>query len=156
MAHSSLVHAAVQDVVSPTAPVLGAREAWGLVAPWLGHVFLTAAAVLGLFTASGGAEGATYGSGLATFFVAVFLIFVRIKRQLDGQEIGFLLPFASGNVDTLMVTIAVLFVLGLVGAVLAATVGGTLYGIGLALFIITVAIIFSSIKRYFDLRETGG
>jgi hypothetical protein len=155
MAHASPVHAAAQDAAL-TAPALGARDVWGLVGPWLGHVFLTAAAVLGLFTASGGAEGATYAAGLATFLVAVFLIFVRIKRQLDGREIGFLLPVASGNVDTLLVTIAVLFVLGLVGAVLAATVGGTLYGIGLALFIITVAIIFSSIKRYFDLRETGG
>jgi hypothetical protein len=155
MAHTSPIHAAAQDA-APIAPALGAREVWALVAPWLGHVFLTAAALLGLFTASGGAEGATYGAGLATFAVAVFLIFVRIKRQLDEQEIGFLLPVASGNVDTLLVTIAVLFVLGLVGAALAATVGGTLYGIGLALFIITVAIIFSSIKRYFDLRETGG
>jgi hypothetical protein len=155
MAHSLPVHAAAQDA-APIAPALGAHEAWELVAPWLGHVFLAAAAVLGLFTASGEADSATYGAGLATFFVAVVLIFVRMKRQLDGQEIGFLLPVASGSVDTLLVTVAILFVLGLVGIVLAATVGGTLYGVGLALFIITVAIIFSSIKRYFDLGETGG
>jgi hypothetical protein len=35
-------------------------------------------------------------------------------------------------------------------------VGGELYGIGLALFVITVAIIFSNIKRYYDLRERDG
>jgi hypothetical protein len=152
MAHPLPEH----EAAPPTAPTLGAREAWRLVAPWLGHIFLAGAAVLGLFTASGGADGVTYGAGLATFFVAVLVIFVRIKRLFDGQEIGFLLPIASTSVDSMFVTIAVLGVLGLVGAVLAATVGGELYGIGLALFVVAAALVFSTIKRYFDLRERAG
>jgi hypothetical protein len=155
MANPAPAHAAANESAPATLPTIGAHEVWALVGPWLGHVFLTAAAVLGLFTASG-EHGVTYGAGLATFVVAVLLIFLRIKRQLDGREIGFLLPIASMNIDSLVVTIAVLAILGLVGIVLAATVGGELYGIGLALFIITVAIIFSNIKRYFDLRERGG
>jgi hypothetical protein len=126
------------------------------VAPWLGHVFLAAAAVQGLFTASGDADSATYAAGLATFFVAVLVIFVRIKRQLDGRDVGFLLPVAATNADSLFVTVAVLAVLGLVGLVLAATVGGLLYSIGLALFIISAALIFGDIKSYFDLRDRGG
>ncbi len=156
MAHSISNHAAVQNTAAPTVAVLSASEAWQLVAPWLGHVFLAAAAVLGLFTASGEVDGATYGAGIATFLLAILVIFVRIKRQLDGDEVGFLLPVSSTTADSLFATIAVLGVLGLVGVVLAATVGGELYGIGLALFIITAALIFGDIKRYFDLRETGG
>ena len=40
-----------------------------------------------------------------------------------------------------------------VGLVLAANVGGSLYGIGLALFIICAAFILNDIKRYFDAIE---
>jgi len=154
MAHPSPVHTEAHDDAPPIAPALSGREVWRLVAPWLGHAFLAAAAVLGLFTASG-AEGATYETGIATFVVAAILIFVRMKRQLDGREIGFLLPVASTDIDSLLVTVVILAVLGLIGVTLAATVGGELYGVGLALFLVAVAIIFSNIKRYFDLRDGG-
>jgi hypothetical protein len=50
---------------------------------------------------------------------------------------------------------AVLAVLGLAGLGLAATVGGTLYGVGIALFIVAAALIFNDIKRYFDHRDAG-
>lgn len=146
----------MQENSAPTAPALNAGEAWRLVAPWLGYFFLGAAAVLGLITASGGSDDATYASGLATFAVAVLLIAWRMKRQLDGCEIGFLLPISAAGSDTLLVTIAVLAALGLAGAILAATVGGMLYGIGIALFIISSAFIFIEIKRYFDRSERGG
>lgn len=135
---------------------MSGREAWRLVAPWLGYVFLGAAALLGLFTASGADDQATYASGLATFAVAASLIAWRMKRQLDGYEVGFLLPVAVANADALLVTIAVLGAMGLAGATMAAAVGGTVYGIGMALFIICAAFIFIEIKRYFDRRERGG
>ena len=116
-----------------------------MIAPWLGHVFLAGAGILGLFTASGAGDRATYAVGLATFAVAVILIAVRIRRQIDGREIPFLLAVTVTNSDELFVTIAVLAVLGLVGAVLAAAVGGTVYAIGLALLIICYALIFYEI-----------
>ena len=43
----------------------------------------------------------------------------------------------------------------LVGAALAATLGGSLYGVGLALFIVCWGLIFIEIKRYFDRLERG-
>jgi hypothetical protein len=156
VARSASAHIAVQEQRPPSAPAVSAGEAWRLVAPWLGYVFLGAAALLGLFTASGADDAATYASGLATFAVAASLIAWRMKRQLDGYEVGFLLPVAVSSSDALLVTIAVLGAMGLAGAVLAATVGGTVYGIGLALFIICAAFIFIEIKRYFDGRERGG
>jgi hypothetical protein len=155
MAHPLPEHAAAHQSAPSDLPAITAGEAWRLVAPWLGYVFLTAAALLGLFTARGDADAVTYGVGLATFFVAVALIVVRMNRQLNGRDVGFLLPVTPGDVDSLLVTIAVLVVLGLVGAVLAATVGGVLYGIGLALFVVSVLLIFTDMKRYFDLRERG-
>jgi len=129
-------------------------EFWHLVAPWLGYAFLTVAAVIGLFTASGPVDDATYVSGLVTFLVAVLLIAARMKRQLDGREVGFLWAgVATKDSDTLLVSIALLTVLGLIGAILAAEIGGTLYGEGLALFIVCAAFIFFDIKRYFDQQE---
>ena len=131
-------------------PPVPASEVWHLVGPWLGYVFLAFAGVLGLFTASGATDGATYLSGLVTFAIAIIVIAMRVKRQLDGAEIGFLLPISVAGPDTLAVTIAILAVLGLAGVSLAATVGGALYGVGLALFVVCAALIFTEIKRYFD------
>jgi hypothetical protein len=156
VAHPSRPHVAVQENPPPTAPAVSAWAAWRLVAPWLGYGFLGGAAVLGLFTASGADDEATYASGLATFAVAALLIAWRMKQQLDGREIGFLLPVSAEGSDTLFVAIAVLAALGLAGAILAATVGGTVYGIGIALFIIAAAFIFVEIKRYFDRHERDG
>ncbi len=133
-----------------------AREVWRLVGPWLGYVFLAFAAVLGLFTASGAPDRATYLSGMLTFAIAVVVVALRAKRQLDGAEVGFLLPISVAGPDTLAVTIAVLGVLGLAGAALAASVGGALYGIGLALFVVCAALIFTEIKRYFDRIDSAG
>jgi hypothetical protein len=148
--HSAPPSAAPQDHSAATQPALPAREVWRMIGPWLGYVFLGFAGILGLFTASASADGAGYDAGLATFAIAVAVIALRAKRQLDGAEVGFLLPVSPADADTLFVTVAILGVLGIVGAALAATVGGTLYGIGLALFIVCAALIFTEIKRYFD------
>jgi hypothetical protein len=148
--HHAPNSAAPQDRPSPTAPALPAREVWRMIGPFLGYVFLAFAAILGLFTASDAADNATYVVGMLTFAIAVAIIAVRAKRQLDGAEIGFLLPISPAGADTLAVTVALLGILGLAGAALAASVGGALYGIGLALFIVCAALIFTEIKRYFD------
>jgi hypothetical protein len=148
--------AALRHDERPTLPAMPAREFWRMVAPWLGYVFLAYAGLLGLFTASAAKDEASYGCGLLTFAVAGVLIAVRIMRQLDGREVGLLLPIATAGGDTLVVTVAVLALLGLVGAVLAAAVGGAFYGIGLALFIICAALIFNELKRYFDRIDRAG
>jgi hypothetical protein len=155
MADTLALHAAPQEKPGATAPPVSAAELWHMLAPWLGYVFLGAAGVLGLFTASGAPDDATYDVGLSTFIVAVVIIAVHMKRQLDGREVGFLLPVAAASGDVLVVTIAILGVLALAGAALAATLGGTLYGIGLAFFIVCWALIFIEIKRYFDRLERG-
>lgn len=149
-------HDAAQHGAEDRPRPIGADEVWRLVAPWLGYAFLAAAAVLGLFTASGAADDATYAAGLATFILAATIIAVRMKRQFDGREVGFLLDITVANSNSLFVSIAVLTILALAGLVLAATVGGTLYGIGLALFVIATLVIFRDIKRYFDRREGSG
>jgi len=148
-------HDAAQHETDLPQPV-DAREVWRLIVPGLGYVFLAAAAVLGLFTASGDVDQATYEAGLATFVLAAIIIAVRLKRQFDGREVGFLLEVSVANSDALFLSIAALIVLALAGVVLAAAVGGSFYGIGLALFVIATAMIFRDIKRYFDRREGSG
>lgn len=135
--------------VEPLNPVPG-REVWRMVVPWLGHLFLAAAALLGLFTASGAPDAASYDAGFALFVLAVVAIAWRLKRQLDGAEVGFLLNVSVDNLDSLFVAIALLVVLALVGIWLAAAIGGPFYPIGIALFIIAAALIFNEIRRYFD------
>lgn len=135
--------------LSPTS----AGEVWRLVAPWLGYLFLGAAGILGLFTASAADDSASYAVGIATFALAIILIVMRMRRQLDGRETGFLLPVTATDSDTLFITVALLTVLGLVGAMLAATIGGMVYAIGLALFFVSALLIFFEIKRYFDRRD---
>jgi hypothetical protein len=156
MNHRAPQHDAAQHSAAGGPRPIGADAVWRMIAPWLGYAFLTAAAVLGLFTASGDADDATYAAGLALFVLAVVIIAVRMKRQLDGREVGFLLDFSVASSDSLFISIAVLTILALVGLVLAALVGGTLYGVGLALFVIASAMIFGDIKRYFDRRERSG
>jgi hypothetical protein len=148
-------HAALQDGAPPAAPGISARALWRLLAPWLGYAFLGASAVLGLFTASAAEDGASYAAGLATFALAAIIIAVRMKRQFDGSEVGFLLAVSVGGSDALLVAIALQAVLGLIGFILAATVGGAVYTIGIALFIICMALIFIEIKRYFDRQDRG-
>ena len=154
MADRAVSHAALHTE-APLAAA-SAAEIWRMVVPWLGYGFLAASGVLGLFTASAATDDPTYAAGLGTFMLAIVIIVMRMKRQLDGREIGFLLAVSVTSVEALFVSIAVLGVLGLVGLVLAATVGGSLYGIGLALFIICAAFILSDIKRYFDALERHG
>ena len=149
-------HDAAQHGAAGAPRPIGTDAVWRMIAPWLGYIFLAAAGVLGLFTASGDVDDATYAAGLGLFALAVVIIAVRIKRAFDGREVGFLLAVSVASPDALFVSIAVLAVLALVGVVLAATVGGTLYGIGLALFVIASAMIFRDIKRYFDQRDGSG
>jgi len=149
-------HDAAQHGAADAPQPVGADAVWRMVAPMLGYVFLTVAAVLGLFTASGRVDDATYAAGIGLFALAVVIIAVRIKRQFDGREVGFLLQVSVASSDSLFISIAVLTVLALAGVVLAATVGGTFYGIGLALFVVASAMIFGDIKRYFDRREGSG
>lgn len=128
-------------------------EVWAMLSPWIGHVLLIAAAIFGLATASGAPDEAAYDVGMVTFLVAAVLIAFRVKRQLDGTAVGLLLPVAIEREDGLLVTIAALTVLGLVGGILAASVGGVFYGVGLALFLICAGMIFFEIKHYFDRRD---
>jgi hypothetical protein len=147
--------AAQQEMAHGPEPVATA-ELWRLVAPGLGYAFLAAAAVLGLITASGNVDGPTYAAGLATFGLAVVIIAVRLKRQFDGRDVGFLLDISVASTDSLFLSIVVLGVLAVAGVALAAWVGGSFYGIGLALFVIGTMMIFRDIKRYFDRQEGSG
>ena len=152
--HASHPDATQRDAADRPQPV-PVSEVWRIVLPGLGYVFLALAGVYGLFTASEAGDGPTYAAGLGLFILAALLIAVRLKLQFDGSEVGFLLPMVIERLDSLLVAIAVLTVLGLGGFILAAAVGGALYGIGLALFVVSALIIFLEIKRYFDRRDAG-
>jgi hypothetical protein len=151
MPEDSSTHRTAAGGVSLTPVRLSEVRGW--IAPWLGHGLLVAAGIFGLSTASGAPDDATYDAGMITFALAVLILAIRLKRQLDGDELGLLLPVSVGREDGLILSIALLTVLGLGGAIVAATTGGIFYGVGLALFIISAALIFHEIKQYFDRNE---
>lgn len=126
---------------------------WRLLAPWLGYLLLGAAALFGLFSASEAADTAEYQAGMVTFALALGLIALRMKRQLDGHYDGLLLPLAVTDEDGFQLYLAVLGVLAVGGLVLAASTENVFHEVGIALFLICVALVFWNVKRYFDRRE---
>jgi hypothetical protein len=134
----------------------GLAAAWRLIAPGLGYVLLAAAALLGLFAASGAADGEAYAVGLATFALAALIIGWRLKDQFDGKDDGLLLPVTVASEDALFLLIAVMTVLGLAGLLVAAEAEGAFHAAGIALFCVAALLIFLNIKAYFDRREGGG
>lgn len=126
---------------------------WRLLAPWLGYLLIGAAGVLGLFTASGAPDDATYDAGFVTFAIALCIIALRIKHQLDGRYDGLLLPLSVEGEDALLLYMAVVGALGVGGLVLAAMTQGIFSDAGLAFFCICALLVFYNLKRYFDLRD---
>jgi hypothetical protein len=127
---------------------------WRLLAPWLGYLLIGAAGVLGLFTASGDPQGDAYIAGMVTFGIAVLMIALRIRHQFDGRYDGLLLAASVRSGDALMLYIPIIGALAVGGLVLAAMTDGIFHNAGLAFFAVCAMLIYVSVKRYFDFRES--
>jgi uncharacterized membrane protein len=136
-------------------PSVPGTEVWRLLAPWLGYLVITLAAIVGLFAAAGLADPADRSAGVLCFFLAAALIAWRIHRQTGGEEDGFFLRLAIRSSDELLRAVAIFAVLGVCG-LLAATAGeGVFRSCGVAFFICCVGLIFFHMKGYFDYRDGG-
>lgn len=135
-------------------PKTEAQEYRAWFASWLQLAVLAVLAILGLYFAGQDDEPGDYACGLVLAIAAIVLAALRIKNQLDGSPAGWSALLLAEDPRSLLVAIALFTLLALAGLI----VGGThrsasVQDGGLALFVVSVLLVFLSMKRFFDLQE---
>jgi hypothetical protein len=118
---------------------------------WLQFLVLGALAVIGAFAASGAERPGDYACGMLLSLAAVALAFLRLKHRLDGGAPHWADFLLVGDMWNLSLVIPLFVVIGLAGLFVAhAWEGGAMHAAGVALFIVSGAIVFLDIKHVFD------
>ena len=126
-------------------------QVWRWIAPGVFCVVLVIIAFLGLWSASGAADGGTEAIGFATAGLALIALGWGLKARFDQRLWS---PLVS-RADSLVVLSGILTVFAIVGLVIAARGEGvTLTSAGYALFILSVALICLNLRHYFDCQES--
>lgn len=135
-------------------PETEAREYGAWLAFWLRLAALAVLAILGLYFAGRSDETGDYAVGLTLAVAAVVLAALRIKHQLDGgpEHSGPLL--LVDDALSLFVAIVLFIALALAGLIIGgAHSEASVQDGGLALFVVSVLLVFRSMKRYFDILD---
>ena len=132
-----------------------AREFRAWLAFWVQLGVLAVLAIVGLVFAGQGNEAGDYDIGLVLAGAALALAALRIRSRLDGDAGSWSSLLLADDTPSLLTGIVVFIVLGLAGLI----VGGThrsasVQDGGLALFVVSVLLVFLGIKRFFDIQET--
>jgi hypothetical protein len=111
-------------------------------------------AIIGAFAASAADRPGDYTCGMALSLGAIALAFLRLKRRLDGNGSGWADFLLVGDMWNLALVIPLFAVIGLAGLFIAhAWADGAMHSAGIALFIVSGAIIFLDMKHVFDRME---
>jgi hypothetical protein len=133
------------------APDNAERAFWSWLGFWLEILVLGVLAIIGAFAASGAARPGDYTCGMALSLGAIALAFVRLKRRLDGNGSGWGDALLVGDMWNLALVIPLFTVIGLAGLFIArAWEEGAMHSAGIALFVVSGAIIFLDMKHVFD------
>jgi hypothetical protein len=152
-------HAQVEGGMVETrhAPDNAERAFWSWLGFWLQILVLGVLAILGAFTASGADMPGDYACGMVLSLAAFALAFLDLKRRLDGSESGSGDLLLVGDMWNLALVIPLFTVIGLAGLFIAhGWEEGAMHSAGIALFIVSGAIIFLDMKHVFDRMETPG
>jgi hypothetical protein len=132
-------------------PDAAERAFWSWLGFWVQLLVLGVLAMLGAFAASGADRPGDYTCGIVLGLAALALAFMRLKHRLDGSNPGwgdFLLVRDMWN---LALVIPLFTVIGLAGLFIAhAWESGAMHAAGIALFVVSGAIIFLDMKHVFD------
>jgi hypothetical protein len=132
------------------------RAFWSWLGFWLQILVLGVLAIVGAFAASGAARPGDYACGMLLSLAALALAFLRLKQRLDGNESGCAGFLLVDNMWNLAVVIPLFSVIGLAGLFIAhAWEDGAMHAAGIALFVVSGAIIFLDMKQVFDRTESG-
>ena len=127
------------------------RAFWSWLAFWLELLVLSVLAIIGAFAASGAERSGDYACGMALILGAIALAFLRLKRRLDGDGSGWADFVLVSDMWNLALVIPLFTVIGLAGLFIAhAWEEGAMHSAGIALFIVSGAIIFLDMKHVFD------
>jgi hypothetical protein len=136
-------------------PDAAERAFWSWLAFWVQLLVLGVLAIVGAFAASGADRPGDYACGLVLSLAALALAFMRLKHRLDGNSPGwgdFLLVRDMWN---LALVIPLFTVIGLAGLFIAhAWESGAMHAAGIALFVVSGAIIFLDMKHVFDRMDS--
>ena len=127
---------------------------WSWLGFWLQILILGVLAIIGAFAASGAARPGDYSCGVALSIGAIALAFLSLKRRLDGSAAGCADFLLVGDMWNLALVIPLFTVIGLAGLLIAhAWEEGAMHSAGIALFVVSGAIIFLDMKHVFDRME---
>ena len=136
------------------APENTERAFWSWLGFWLEMLVLGVLAITGAFAASAAERPGEYTCGMALSLGAIALGFLRLKRRLDGNGSGWADFLLVGDMWNLALVIPLFTVIGLAGLFIAhAWEGGAMHTAGIALFMVSGAIIFLDMKHVFDRME---
>ena len=138
-------------VLVPNAEAVGSRQLYRWIAPWISGTLLVLAALLGLFTAAAAQSAGDAAAGYIAFALALAALARGIKTYFDGAGTGIWSPFLAAGSETLLLLVVLQSGLAVGGLFLAARAGDALWQyVGYALFLVSVIVIGSNLKHYFD------
>jgi hypothetical protein len=124
---------------------------WSWLGFWAQFLILGVLAVVGVFVASGAERPGDYACGMLLSLGAIALAFLRLKHRLDGGASDWGDFLLVDDMRGLAIAIPLFAIIGLAGLFIAhAWEGGAMHAAGVALFIVSGAIIFLDLKRFFD------
>ena len=135
-------------------PDTAERAFWPWLGFWLQILVLGVLAIIGAFAASTAERSGDYTCGMALSLAAIALAFLRLKRRLEGDGSGWADFLLVGDMWNLALVIPLFTVIGLAGLFIAhAFEEGAMHSAGIALFVVSGAIIFLEMKHVFDRME---
>jgi len=138
-------------------PDTAERTFWSWLGFWLEILVLSVLAIVGAFAASAADRPGDYTCGMALSLGAIALAFLRLKRRLDGNGSGWADFLLVDDMRNLALVIPLFTVIGLAGLFVAhGWENGAMHSAGIALFIVSGAIIFLDMKHVFDRMEPPG
>jgi len=142
---------------APRTPDGAERAFWSWLSFWVQMLVLGVLAILGAFAASGAERPGDYACGMVLIFAAIVLAFLRLKQRLDVGASGWSDFLLVDNMWNLALVIPLFTVIGLAGLFIAhAWDNGAMHKAGIALFVVSGAIIFLDMKHVFDRMQRPG
>jgi len=138
-------------------PDIVERAFWSWLGFWLQILALGMLAIVGAFAASAGDRPGDYACGMVLSLAAIALAFLRLKQRLDGSAPGWADFLLVDDMWNLALVIPLFTLIGLAGLFIAhAWENGAMHAAGIALFVVSGAIIFLDMKHVFDRIESRG
>jgi hypothetical protein len=132
------------------------RAFWSWLGFWVQFLVLAVLAVVGAFFAAADARPGDYQSGLVLSLGAIAMACLRLRQHLDGDVSGWSAFLLVADKKNLALAVPLFTMIGLAGLFIAhAWEDGAMHTAGLALFVVSGAIVFLDIKHVYDRMDSS-